>query len=201
MSNGHARGHSRGRVPQRTTQSTGTPVPTPPAPLTSGVTGWPRSIAWSEFPEVASAQGDESAQIKADTLLPEGPLNVVHEGGTVRLPTAITARVVLTRDESWVVRGQQTPALLNHEQGHFDINGLEARSFVRELRALRAPNSSQLQQQVLIALTRRRNRAQRLQDKYDSVGETHNGRDQAAQTRWDTLIRTTIANGGDLPDP
>jgi hypothetical protein len=201
MSNGgHGRGHSRGRTPQRTSQPTGTPAPTAPPPLTSGVAGWPRNIAWSEFPEVGSASGDELAQIKTDVILPSR-LSVVHEGGTVRLPTAIEVHLQVTREESWVVRGSQSDALLHHEQGHYDIAGLEARSFVRQLLAIRARDAQDLQTQVTAALTSRRNRSQRLQDKYDARTETDHGRNQAGQTRWDALIRTTVTNGGDLPSP
>jgi uncharacterized protein DUF922 len=161
------------------------------------VDGWPRNIAWSEFRDVDSGEGDEMAQIKPDILLPEGRINVVHEGATVRLEASFRARLVITRSQSWVVRGQQSNALLHHEQGHYDIAGLEARACVRELRALRASNANDLQQQVTATLSNHQARLDRLEAQYDT--DTRNGRNQNEQDRWDRLISAAMSNGSDLP--
>lgn len=159
--------------------------------------GWPRNIAWSEFPEVDSGEGDELAQIKPDILLPEGRVNVVHEGATVRLEATFRARLVITRSLSWVVRGSQTNVLLHHEQGHYDIAGLDARACVRDLRALRASNARDLQQLVTSTLSNHQAHLDRLEAQYDT--DTHNGRNQSEQTRWDGLISAAMTNGTDLP--
>jgi len=195
MSNGHHR--PRGRPGQHSTQPTGTSNPRSPQPQGSGVDGWPRNIAWSEFPEVDSGEGDELAQIKPDILLPEGRINVVHEGATVRLEATFRARLVITRSLSWVVRGSQTNVLLHHEQGHYDIAGLDARACVRDLRALRASNARDLQQLVTSTLSNHQAHLDRLEAQYDT--DTHNGRNQSEQTRWDGLISAAMTNGTDLP--
>jgi hypothetical protein len=53
--------------------------------------------------------------------------------------TSVTVNVTLNAGAMWVVRGQQTDALLRHEQGHYDIVALLARDLYNNLISLVQP--------------------------------------------------------------
>jgi hypothetical protein len=47
--------------------------------------------------------------------------------------TDVKVTVVMNGSASWVVAGKQDPVLLNHEQGHYTLTWLKARSLCRKL--------------------------------------------------------------------
>src|SRR4051794_10091324 len=92
--------------------------------VSSGITGWPRDIRWSEFSQVSRSPGGitEDAQIHSEVDSVER-VNLIRENGQFRV-SGYTARIKVVREDTWVVLGKKTDALLAHEQGHFDITGL-----------------------------------------------------------------------------
>lgn len=154
------------------------------------VHGWPSNLQWHQFRTIPrSPPGvDEDAQIQTDTR-PPNHVQIEHNGAQFRLARFDVQNVVV-HSGTWVVHGTATQALLNHEQGHWDIAGLCAYEYYRALEALRAPNRSALQAGATAALRRMRQKASRLQLKYDR--ETQHGRNTAEQSRWDRLIQEAI---------
>jgi hypothetical protein len=106
--------------------------------------------------------------------------------------------VVIHSNRTWVVGGQETPELLNHEQGHWDITGLIAREALQAYGRLRARMPKELTEQLRHIQTRLQNKATRINRKYDS--ETNHGSNLDAQQKWDVLLTACIANTRPLPD-
>jgi hypothetical protein len=169
-----------------------------PIPLGSGsgggvvtLTGWPRSISWDEFSEVAAAPGGaaEAAQIHSEAVQPE-QVEVDRDNGRFRV-SAYTVRVEVVADDSWVVKSQKSSALLAHEQGHYDITGLTARDMVAQIAAVRAASPQDLQTQVTAIIERTKTLGKRLTDLYDGDGSTgtHHGKHAANQARWEAHLR------------
>jgi hypothetical protein len=158
--------------------------------------GWPRSLAWSDFPEVATrpAGATEAAQISTEVVQPDR-VDIARAGGSLRL-SSYTVRVRLVRDECWVVADQKSDALLVHEQGHYDITGLTARDMVAALAGVRASSAADLQQQVTDIIAAAGALASSLTSLYDgsASGGTNNGRDAAAQARWNTHLANCRQN-------
>lgn len=154
---------------------------------TPRLSGWPRAIAWREFTEVdARPPGEhEDAQIHAEAILDDN-VTVCRDGSRLRLGT-FGVRLQVTTESSWVVRESKTDALLAHEQGHFDITGLDARRLMNDLAALRAANAEELQRLVTERIERSRTEAQAMSDRYDT--ETDHGRNADIQRRWLEAIR------------
>ena len=94
------------------------------------MTGWPSSITWEQFEEKAERpEGEtENAFIHAEADLGAN-VSVCREEGRLRL-AAFVVNLRVVEENCWVVRGTKTDDLLSHEQGHFDLAGLNARELM-----------------------------------------------------------------------
>jgi predicted secreted Zn-dependent protease len=109
----------------------------------------------------------------------------------------VEARV--NQDESWVVNGRQSDALLHHEQGHYDIFGLMTRELNQALVSIRARSGPALQSGIRQVRADYQARIDRLMIQYDN--ETVHGTDSAGQGRWDQRISESIRNGTNFTAP
>ena len=168
---------------------------------TPSLRGWPRSISWrGDFPderEERPAGEDEDAQIHPEAIL-DDEVGICRTDGRFRLGT-FGVRLRIVAEDTWVVRSAKTDALLAHEQGHFDISGLDARQLMHDLAALRADTTDELQRLVTERIERSRTESQAMSDRYDD--ETDHGRNADAQRRWETAIREAIDGGHALRPP
>jgi len=112
----------------------------------------------------------------------------------------VEVMVYVSKQETWVVKGQQTPDLLNHEQGHFDISGLVAREAYVSYQQLRTKTQELLKKKLAELNRRLQRKVDRLNTKYDSVKETNHGMNKANQTKWDKLIQSAIQSGKPIPE-
>ena len=165
-----------------------------PAAATAGprLTGWPRTITWTEFREIGRRPTGEreDAQISSNLEQPS-QVSVTRTGGRFRLGT-YEAVLSVEADESWVVTSAKSDALLAHEQGHYDITGIIARDMIRDLRGVRAATTAGLEREVQAIIERADTLADRLTELYDE--QTDHGRERAQQARWEALLRTSIQN-------
>lgn len=193
-----ARGGNQTRGGSGAPNPTGTKT-TRSSPGSGIISGWPRSIAWSEFSEISSRPQSiaEDAQIHSEVSSPSR-LNVARENGQFRLPN-YPAKLDVVRDDTWVVTGAKSDALLAHEQVHFDITGLSGRDMVREMLALRARTTDELQREVTRITQRYQELANNLTEQYDR--ETNHGRDTDQQRRWANHIRKCIDDDKPLSAP
>lgn len=163
--------------------------------------GWPRRIQWREFQDVASRPPGEheDAQIHAEAILDDN-VTICREGGRLRLGS-FGVRVQVTESDSWVVTASKSDALLAHEQGHFDLQGLDARQLMNDLAALRASSAEELQRLVTERIERSRTDAQAMSDRYDSEAETNHGRNAEKQRQWEAAIRSAMDSGRAFAPP
>jgi len=169
------------------------------APSGGTISGWPRKIEWSEFREIQKRPDgmSEDAQIHSEVSSPSR-LSVARENGQFRLPN-YPAKLEVVRDDTWVVAGTKSDDLLAHEQVHFDITGLSGRDMVRDMLALRAKTSAELQREVTRITQRYQQLANDLTEKYDR--ETNHSRNADQQKRWATHIKSCIDSGKPLSAP
>ena len=114
--------------------------------------------------------------------------------------TKLTLKIIVNRAESWVVESMQAPALLAHEQGHFDIHGIiVGRDLLETLRRMRARSSQRLAQQVRRAMRQAQRDAQQLTNIYDD--DTNHGLDSTRQAAWESMISNAIKNNSRLRNP
>ena len=163
------------------------------------IKGWPRAINWDEFKEINTRPSGvkEDAQIHSETVPPKN-VTVVRKGGQFRLGP-LTAEVHVVPENTWVVTGKKSDALLSHEQGHYDITGLTGRDLLRDLAAIRAPNVKVLQRRVQKTIQQTRKLASKLTTQYDD--KTKHGTDKTVQKRWKDHLRKCIKNGIRLSAP
>ena len=104
----------------------------------SHVRGWPRPLLWREFDKVTTSRIPPNvAECSASFRLVTMPMVRSGTGATINPHFRINVflNVHATADDAgtWVVKGNESRALLAHEQGHYDLAGLAAREYSREL--------------------------------------------------------------------
>jgi hypothetical protein len=151
----------------------------------------PTSLAWSHFRVVNRGATDAHIQ-------PTYNLNIPNRGGVVRdgsnyRVASLTVTVAIHSPGTWVVRGKQSTALLDHERLHWMMAIIVGYEMERAILALREPTVARLNQQVRAKFTwYRGTREPDLQRKYDN--DTNHGSKSAAQARWRTNVNRWYAN-------
>lgn len=117
--------------------------------------------------------------------------------------TSLTVANTMVPAVSWVDRGRQNSATLNHEQRHFDLNEVYRRKLQAALAPLTAEggtaDAAKQALQALIDATSQKILSQltNTQASYDQ--ETRHGTDLQAQAVWNTWIGAWLANPNQAP--
>ncbi len=98
-------------------------------------------------------------------------------------------RLELDAKKSWVKKGRETPALLKHEQGHFDIGRLAQMELVAILKKTKVL-PSQLSATVGKIFNTTLAKYNRMGLQYDA--ETNHSIKQAEQDRWDLFLQNEL---------
>ncbi len=169
----------------------------------SHVRGWPRALRWSEFTHLTTSRlPPHTAECAATFELVSMPM--VRSGSGATVNPAFVINVYLTMAPSqgdtgtWVVNGSETAELLRHEQGHYDLAGLAAREYSRELLEFIAEGGmdpgaiparvNAMNDQIVSELATINRRYDHL-----TLGTNH-GLNQRIQDKWDRFIPGHIQN-------
>ncbi len=171
-----------------------------------------RPLTWDDFkghPPEGAEEGDEAAKI-AMGLGYSFKVRTWKEGGKWKAHlTEVTTTNTMKRSESWVVPGEKTPALLNHEQKHFDLNEVYRRLLDAALQKLvcnleatgdtEEEAKANLEKKLDEALAPFRKKCEEVQEQYDR--ETDHGRNAEKQAEWDKRIAGWLADPKTAPQP
>ncbi|MFH1609338.1 MAG: hypothetical protein ABID40_01745 [Candidatus Bipolaricaulota bacterium] len=123
--------------------------------------------------------------------------------------TSVTTNNTMDRSQSWVVPGKKTPALLNHEQKHFDLNEVYRRLLDAALQKLvcnleatgdtEKEAEENLDKKLKDTFDKVNKKCDEVQDQYDK--ETDHGRDANKQKEWDKNIGDWLADPSKAPQP
>jgi hypothetical protein len=159
------------------------------------VTATPASLTFANFTPSATQIVDPNDGTLVDALtrfnfnLPALPPRMVAGQFAMADPNVIT----ITPNAQIFTGVAQTPALLSHEQFHYDVGIVTARALARELMALRAPNLAALvtaaQNATRLHFT---TRARLLQRRYDL--DTRHGTNAHFQKIWKDRMTACLAN-------
>jgi hypothetical protein len=176
--------------------------------ITGHTGGTPLQLTWQNFTPV------QQPRIRGRDAFTDAPFNInvgfpAHpdQDGSYRFQN-VRITVTMSRASSWVVNGKQSPALLDHEQGHYNITWLVMRELCRDLldvewdatvlAATSGTSHGQVQarlRQDYDRLTRTaRSDVDRLNTQYDSVPEANHGLNAGGQSRWDRFFQYVIRN-------
>lgn len=191
------------------------PPPVPPSPANPeepAVLVWSqeRPLQWEDFwghpPE---ERGKKEAANIALVLEYAAAWEVFYDGimknWGARL-TQFTSRAYMDRSRSWVLPHHRTPALLQHEQGHFDLLEVFRRVLEKELRGLvgvfvRGETKEAAEQRLKELLARVYARVWQAhacwQARYDR--DTDHGRDEVRQREWERRIARWLQDPAALP--
>ena len=154
----------------------------------------PSTLTWSNFRVVDSSpdlSDDEVAQIHPEMRMPPN-VQVVNSNGAFRLNSFAITVAPVPQDTIVLRSADQTPDLLRHEQGHYDLLILVARAMARDLGAATASSSSALNSQVQTIQQTHNNNAQSIDSAYDT--QTAHGKNSAQQTSWNQAIAGALGN-------
>ncbi len=100
--------------------------------IQAAMSGFPRNLTWNDFRPVQNSPAPPAqANTAAQWSTTGWSVRVVN--GEYRVQGA-RVNVIIDRHNSWAVPGARTStALLQHEQGHYDITGLIARDLIRKI--------------------------------------------------------------------
>ena len=167
------------------------------------VRNWPSQVTWAQFIVVDKAPGGAttSAHIVGEYRNPPGKVFRIRKVGKYFRLTDVNLVLKVIPTETWVVKRKKGKLLLKHEQGHWDILGLVAREYHKEIEKLRASSVKQLRARFLRLEARMAAKRDKLNSGtggYDT--ETDHGRKRAQQKKWDALLASCINTGKNLPD-
>ncbi len=102
--------------------------------------------------------------------------------------------IITITPNSQVFRGvNQTPALLSHEQFHYDVSVVIARALARKLMRIRSPNHGTLRVAIQSAADLHfMTRARLIQRRYDM--DTRHGTNAHYQKIWKSRMTSCLAN-------
>ena len=182
--------------------------------LTGHLGGVPNRIGWRDFTVVPrSPKPPATASTLADFSYSAAIPGKPDKDGSYRL-SHVHVTVTMNRGRSWVVKGSQSAALLDHEQGHFTITWTVARDLCRRLldmawdaTLLAATNVTDvagfLRGEMNKAWQEARKQAEDLNALYDSpTGGAKNAAGvivPAAQSNWDQMLDYSVANDTPIP--
>ena len=158
---------------------------TPPPSDTSGVAWSERPLTWNDYRGAPDYSTDASATTVCEIAYEEA-----CDGDAFQF----TVVSMFRRDRSWVRPSLfETPAraarLLDHEQGHFDLSEVLARSLRQRLTSLKDPCRMKKEDRHNLITRQVRDDAQ-MQARYDR--ETSFGRDRLSQARWSGMTSRSL---------
>lgn len=154
----------------------------------------PVNLTWANFRIVDSSpdlSGNEVAQIHPETRMPAN-IQVVNNQNLFRLAPFTIGVVPVPQDTIVLRTAQQTPDLLRHEQGHYDLLILTVKAMARDLDAATGGSAADLSSRVQAIQQTHATRAQALDAAYDT--QTSNGTDVQQQMNWNQTIAAALAN-------
>jgi predicted secreted Zn-dependent protease len=153
------------------------------------LSGFNHNVRWNEFRLVNQRPtgGTEDAFIRV-----RWRYNYNRAGSQSCRVTSATVTIAVDRGSSWVVRGQESLALLQHEQGHYNITALGARDFYNQLLGLTATNCSGINTQAQQLQQLIQTQIDQVNHRYDA--RTDHGNNAAVQRTWNTSIRSAMQN-------
>jgi hypothetical protein len=152
-----------------------------------------RKLRWADFTKVSkSRDGVHDAQTRADIRY---TYKVSEKSDGSWEVSKVHVHLSLNHRETWVVRGKERAELLSHEQQHYDISAIAARTVRAKLRGLKG-NGSQEPGMVIgeIVTNAVGTQAQEVQDKYDEDAEcgSDHGRKPKEQKLWNVRIHEAL---------
>jgi hypothetical protein len=138
-----------------------------------------RPLTWADF----EGKFDKANPFDSYTLA-----NISYtyhwQKGDRLLSYQFTIKNRLLKDSSWVRKNKETPALLKHEQLHFDIAELYARKLLLAFNA--KIYTANYDQEIKDIYARVLKEVREMQARYDA--ETDHFKNKAEQARWESYI-------------
>lgn len=148
------------------------------------------SISWSDFTPQSSRPHGENEDAFTKAMFRHN-YNYTRNGNAIAVTDA-TVDITMVTAQSWVVSGQTTTDLLQHEQGHYDITALGAREFYNALIQLTARSVRELQTKISTAHSKYQHKINRANIRYDN--QTNHSQNVQVQQQWDQSIATEKQN-------
>lgn len=139
-----------------------------------------KKLEWSDFTTVNFVDKNEDAKIHLELSSP-----YALSGGVLKISVLAT----MNKRKSIVAQGGKTDWLLNHEQGHFDLQELIAREFRKEINST-AFNNSELENQINSLFRKYSSIATDQHTLYDY--ETRHSKNRLKQIEWNQRIKKEL---------
>ncbi|MCH9650090.1 MAG: DUF922 domain-containing protein [Deltaproteobacteria bacterium] len=159
-----------------------------------------RQVTWKDFKgKLPKSLGPKAAHIASAILLKNFDIDSRQDGEDwVARPTKICLYASMNKLESARRVGHEKPALLAHEQAHFDITEVFTRTLYGKVKAMVVRDSdpgqaaAQLRSQVAVLYQETVAEWKAMQSRYDS--ESLHGTHKRKQKRWLAQVKKLLAD-------
>lgn len=153
------------------------------------VVGWPRTLNWGNFRVVKFPADGSIYDAETGTSIGYKSQYVKQNDGSFAT-RGVVIRVELVKENTWVVSGKQSPGLLSHEQGHFDIAGLIAYELDMSLRQASGMSNDEVNSNVEDMFRVINEKVKKIQSEYDD--DTNHSINNSQQVAWKRKIKDHI---------
>lgn len=153
-----------------------------------GQEGW-RKLVWADYTGKVDAASSFGAMTEYQFSY---RVSVMETAGDSIFFKNIEVILSFDHQKSWVKKDMMTDALLEHEQGHFNIGLMCVREFLSILKStkfIKAQYSTRLKQ-IFQGVS---DKYQQMQKQYDA--ETNHSMNRTAQEKWNTFFKENIPEG------
>ncbi|HMI78577.1 MAG TPA: DUF922 domain-containing protein, partial [Ferruginibacter sp.] len=147
-----------------------------------------RLLTWEDF----TGKADKSSPYAANTFwnLNYSYQRVSFKGDSAKIEE-LAVKLELDKKRSWIKAGKETPELLKHEQGHFDIGLLCQKEFIFQLNNTRF-SKTDYQSKVQSVFNTLSEKYRLMGLKYDE--ETNHSKNREAQQKWNDFFAKELVN-------
>ena len=149
------------------------------------------AVPWSKFKKVSRDPSGENMDAETVTEYQANNMKIAKQGNAV-VYVSVSVKIFVNSQESWALTGHTNAELLKHEQGHYDISALAARTFYNSVLKLSAPDLNALDLASKKLNAEMKTKIEDVNKRYDI--QTSHSRNKTAQNKWNKAIEMEKKN-------
>ena len=149
------------------------------------------AVQWSKFKEISRDPSGGTMDAETVTEYQANNRKIAKKGNAVVYVSA-SVKIFVNSQVSWALKGHTNADLLKHEQGHYDISALAARTFYNSVLKLSAPDINALEEASKKLNAEMQTKIEDVNKRYDI--QTSHSRNKTEQNKWNKAIEMEKKN-------
>lgn len=149
------------------------------------------AVPWSKFKKVSRDPSGGTMDAETVTEYEAKNMKAIKKGNAVVYESA-QVKIFVNPQKSWAIKCHTNAELLKHEQGHYDISALAARTFYTGVLKLSAPDMNALEEASKKLNADMQTKIEDVNKRYDI--QTGHSRNKTEQDKWNKAIEAEKKN-------